>query len=321
MFFFFLKKSKNFMWPPTVKSKIILKSFRDVKMVNLKLHFERARDVALILKENYGKNGIFGYRELPDDAVKELKSADAETLIALVTLTVSLDYMRNAGELWRSSVQTFKDAEVNWVFSPQEVSRKSSEEVLGALLKYGLAKKKEKDLKIWETLSKTIWEKYEGKVTNLFEEYGYRVDEMFLDFLKNRKEEFPSLSGRKIFPHWIRTLKEKFNLPFKGLEKLPIPVDVHVTRATFTTGCITGSYKAKGITETVRKRVIEVWSKGLEGTGILPIEMFRPLWLLSKYGCHYRKDGERPKLSECPVRNFCVEGRVIVTSKKVEIET
>jgi len=290
-------------------------------MANLKLHFEKVREVATVLKEAYEKKGVFGHKELPDDRIEELKGADRETLIVLTTLTISLDYMRNASELWNSAVQTFKDPEVNWLFVPQEVSKRGKEETLNALLKYGLAKKKKRDLEIWETISKMLHGKYGGSVVNLFAEYDYRVDKMFEDFLENRKEEFPSLSGRKIFPHWIRTLKEKFNFPFKGMENLPIPVDVHVTRATFTTGCITGSYSSKGISETVRKRIVEVWERGLKGTGILPIEMFRPLWLLSKHGCRYRKDGERPKLSECPVKNLCVEGKVIVTSKRVEIET
>jgi len=64
-----------------------------------------------------------------------------------------------------------------------------------------------------------------------------------------------------------------------------------------------------------------VWEDGLRGTGIAPIEMFRPLWLLSKYGCHYRKNGDRPKFHECPVKDFCVDGKVIVTSARVEIDT
>jgi len=289
-------------------------------MIDLELHSERAQEIGTTLMENLQKGGLFGHKELPDDRIKELKSAEEESLIVLATLTVSLDYVRNANELWESAVKTFKDPEVNWLFVPEEVSKRKSAETLNALLKHGLAKRK-RDLEIWKTLCKTLYEKYNGKVINLFVEYEYRVDRMFEDFSKNRKEEFPSLSGRKIFPHWIRTLKEKFNLPLKGTENLPIPVDVHVTRATFTTGCITGSYGSKGISEAVRRRVIEVWKKGLKGTGILPIEMFRPLWLLSKHGCRYRKDGERPKLSECPVKNLCVEGKVIVTSKKVEIET
>ncbi len=290
--------------------------------VNLKTDPDRAREVGTLLLKTLESEGIFGHKELPDDAVKEVaEKLDVETLLLVVTYTTALDYMRNAEELWKSSLNTLGDNEVNWVFDPSAVVKKGRDELLKALTKHGLAKKKNKDTEIWFSISRTLSEKYGGSVTALFEEYEYDTALMFEDFLKNRKEEFPSLSGTKIFPHWIRSLKEKVQLPFKRVEELPIPVDVHVARATFTTGCITGKYSSKGITETVKKKVIEVWREGLKGTGIAPIEMFRPLWLLSKHGCHYRKDGERPKLKECPVSSFCVDGKVVVTSKKVEIDT
>ncbi len=290
--------------------------------IQLHLNPDRAKQVGTVLLEKLENEGIFGHRELPDDAVKEVASRlDRETLLLVVTYTTALDYMRNAKELWRSSLNTLNDEEVKWVFHPGTVVEKGKEELLKALTKHGLAKKKNRDTEIWFTLSQTLFSKYGNSLTALFEEYDYDVSSMFEDFLKNRKGEFPSLSGVKLFPHWIRSLKEKIPLPLKRVEELPIPVDVHVARATFTTGCITGRYSAKGITETVRKRVIEVWKEGLKGTGIAPVEMFRPLWLLSKHGCHYRKDGNRPKFEECPVNSFCVDGKVVVTSKKVEIDT
>ncbi len=289
---------------------------------NLVLNPDRAKEVGLHLLDALKGEGIFGHKELPDDVVKNLaEKLDREGFLLVVTYTTALDYMRNAEELWQSSLNTLQDDEVNWVFNPSAVVERGRDELLKALTKHGLAKKKNKDTDIWFTISRTLSEKYNGSITTLFEEYEYDTVSMFEDFLKNRKEEFPSLSGTKIFPHWIRSLKEKVQLPLKRVEELPIPVDVHVTRATFTTGCITGKYSSKGITETVKKKVIEVWREGLKGTGIAPIEMFRPLWLLSKHGCHYRKDGERPKLNECPVSNFCVDGKVVVTSKKVEIDT
>ena len=290
--------------------------------VNLKLHPERGRTLAYRLREVYEREGIFGHKELPDDAVKEIiDELEEEEVLLLVTLTTALDYMRNADELWKSSIATFRDEEIKWVFNPNEVVRKGKEELSKALQKYKLAKKKVRDVEIWHSISKTLSEKYRGNLKELFAEYDYDVDKMFKDFQTNRKEEFPSISGIKLFPHWIRSLRDKLNIPFKNVEKLPIPVDVHVARATFTTGCITGKYTSKGINETVRKRVIELWEQALRGTGIAPIEMFRPLWLLSKYGCHYRKNGERPKLNQCPAKEFCIEGKVVVTSSRVEIDT
>jgi len=290
--------------------------------VNLTLHPDRARRLAYHLRDVYRREGIFGHRDLPDDAVFEVADGlEEEKLLLLVTYTTALDYMRSADELWRSSLVTWKDGEINWVFDPNEVVKRGKEELSKALQKHKLAKKKNRDVDIWHSISLTLSNRYGGRLRNLFEEYGYDVERMFSDFIRNRKAEFPSLSGTKIFPHWIRSLKEKVNLPFKNIEKLPIPVDVHIARATFTTGCITGRYSSKGLNETIRRRVVEVWERALEGTDIAPVEMFRPLWLLSKYGCHYRKNGERPMLDRCPARDFCVDGKVVVTSGRVEIDT
>ncbi len=292
-------------------------------MVDLKLHPDVARGVALKLLETLNGKGIFGHKKLPDDVAKELfGGTDEEVFLNFITLTTALDYMRSADKLWESSVKTLEDGEVNWVFSPKAVVEAGKEKLKTALLKHKLALKKDRDTEIWFQLSKTLYELYGGSTKRFLESYGYDVDRMFRDITKKEnKEKFPSLSGVKIFPHWIRSLRDKVNLPFKNLHKLPIPVDVHVARATFTTGCITGKYSSKGVNETVRRRIIKVWQEGLEGTGIAPVEMFRPLWLLSKHGCRFRKDGDRPKIGECPVREFCVEGKVIVTSGRLEIDT
>ena len=290
--------------------------------VQLELYPERGKEVALRLKEVLEKEGIFGHRELPDDVLEDLlEELSLEKALLVITLTTALDYMRSASELWDSSIKTLKDEEVKWVFEPREVAAKEEEELLSALKKHGLAKRKHKDLEIWRKISLSLEASYGGSVLKLFEEYDYDVKKMFEDFLKNRKNDFPSLSGVKIFPHWIRSVKDKLNLPFKNLKELPIPVDVHVARATFTTGCIRGKYSSKGINETIRKRVIELWREALKDSNLVPIGLFRLLWLLSKYGCHYRKNGIRPRFNSCPVKEFCVEGKVVITSSKVEIDT
>jgi len=290
--------------------------------VNLRPYPDRARKLAFKLLEEYAERGIFGRRDLPDDGAWEVVGeTDREEGLAFVTLTTALDYLRNASELWKSSSKTFKDSGVRWVFNPKEVVRRSEEELREALLKYGLAKRKERDLKIWLTLSKTMALRYGGRVSALFEEYDYDARRLFEALSDKRKADFPSISGPKMFPHWIRTLKEKFSLPFKGLKSLPLPVDVHVARATFTTGCIRGKYSSKGLNETIRRLVANLWEEALEETDLAPIEVFRPLWLLSKYGCSYRKGEERPKYPSCPVKEFCVDGVVIVTASRVEIDT
>jgi len=289
--------------------------------VDLKLYPERAKRVAELLISTLNDEGIFGLKELPDDLAYSVKT-DADTYLNFLSLTTALDYMRDAGKLWQSSIETLKDGETNWVFSPKAVSSSKPEELIKALSKHKLAIRKNRDSRIWLTISRSISEKFGGSFVNLFKSFDFNVKRMFDLFgEKEYGELFPSLSGRKIFPHWIRILREKTKLEFKGVEELPIPVDVHVARATFTTGCIRGRYSSKGIGEPIRRRVIELWDKALKGSGVIPVEMFRPLWLLSRNGCHYRKEDDRPKLGTCPASDFCVEGKVILSAKRVEIDT
>ncbi|WP_456426545.1 N-glycosylase/DNA lyase [Desulfurobacterium sp.] len=293
------------------------------KRVNLEIHPERAKKVAKVLVKRLEKGGIFSFKELPDDEIKKVPLKDREKLIAVLSLVTALDYMRDAKKLWESAVETLKDKELQWIFSPKEVVKRGRNELKKALLKHRIAMRKDKDTDIWWNISQTIAGEFGGSFLSFFDSFNYMVDETYRKIDdKKWHEKFPNLSGRKIFPHWIRILKEKVeDLPFENVGKLPIPVDVHVTRATFTTGCITGSYRAKSITATVRKLVIKVWDEALKDEGIPPVSMFRPLWLLSKHGCHYRKNGDCPKRGECPVRHFCVSGKVVVSASHVEIDT
>ncbi len=293
------------------------------KRIDLELHSERAKEIARILIKKLKTDGIFNEKELPDDRVKKYIPENMDKSLAVLSLVTSLDYMRNAAKLWDSVIKTLKDKENSWVFSPCEVKKRGKERLKDALLKHKIAMRKDKDTDIWWHISETVADDYNGSFLSLFNSFNFEMDKAY-DTLDDKKwhEKLPNLSGRKIFPHWIRIVKEKIKgMPFKHLEKLPIPVDVHVARATFATGCITGKYKAKSITATVRNLIIKLWDEALKEENILPIEMFRPLWLLSKHGCHYRKNGNCPKKDECPVKEFCVEGKVIVSASKIDVDT
>ncbi len=282
---------------------------------------ERASEISKSLISELEKRGIFGFKELPDDLSLQIKTEN-ETFINLLSFTTALDYMRDATKLWEASIKTYEDKSLNWVFTPQKVVERGKEELIEALSIYKLAIRKNRDSNIWFTISESLVKNYDGSFIKLFEAFNFDVEKMFNLFAeKPYKELFPSLSGRKIFPHWIRILKEKTSINFLNVKKLPIPVDVHVARATFTTGCIRGKYSSKGISDKIRKLIINLWFEALSGSEINPIDMFRPLWLLSKHGCHFRKDSDRPKLNSCPVKEFCVDGLVEISAKKVNIDT
>jgi hypothetical protein len=58
-----------------------------------------------------------------------------------------------------------------------------------------------------------------------------------------RDHGFRGLRGPKIFPLWLRMLADIEGYQFGNFESLPIPVYIHVARATFTTHLMTGRHK------------------------------------------------------------------------------
>jgi len=79
-----------------------------------------------------------------------------------------------------------------------------------------------------------------------------------------RVPDFPFLRGDKIGPLWLRMLRDNAGLiqienmneipnsiGIRNLDKVPIPVDIHVARATLALGVVRGQYN--GPTERLLK--------------------------------------------------------------------
>jgi len=113
-------------------------------------------------------------------------------------------------------------------------------------------------------------------------------------------------------------LQDNVGIKLKNLKKMPIPVDVHIARATFTTGWLKGEYT--GTITDVSPKIDEAWKK------IIPklkhaLQMDECLWHLSKQGCTSRKGDFCPRRRECPVGEFCIGGHVHVSSKGIKVRT
>jgi endonuclease III len=110
------------------------------------------------------------------------------------------------------------------------------------------------------------------------------------------------------------------------LGRVPIPVDVHVARATFALGAVHGRYA--GPLDQAYEAVRQAWfagAKGLSahGRSMIALDVDEPLWHLSRLGCKNRDKatGQCPVAGRCEAKALCVRGRVIVDAKHVEIDT
>jgi endonuclease III len=121
-------------------------------------------------------------------------------------------------------------------------------------------------------------------------------------------------------------LKDNIGLELKNLDKIPIPVDTHVIRATLATGVIRGKFEIRK--PKLIKYTQEVWFESFkklqnEDIDLIPLNMDKPLWHLSKNGC-YKRDkitGNCPYYSECIAKEFCVKGMIKIKDDIVEVNT
>lgn len=83
---------------------------------------ERAYEVGVQLYREFRTgSGIFGHKKMPEGTPPEGVEEGSYEHLMYVTMTVSIDYMRDATVLWKSARKTFEDPEVRWVFYPKKV--------------------------------------------------------------------------------------------------------------------------------------------------------------------------------------------------------
>jgi endonuclease III len=107
----------------------------------------------------------------------------------------------------------------------------------------------------------------------------------------------------------------------QNLDKVPIPVDRHVARATLALGVVRGEYK--GSLDRVFQIIRRAWSESVEGLSIngrpmIALDVDEPLWHLSKYGCSERDkvNGSCPLINVCEAKDFCIPGVINITKIK-----
>jgi len=112
----------------------------------------------------------------------------------------------------------------------------------------------------------------------------------------------------------------------KNLDKVPIPVDIHVARATLSLGVVRGKFSGKLI--DLFSHIREAWFQSVRGLDVkgrpmIALDVDEPLWHLSKYGCSHRDKsaGMCPKKKGCEVSDRCIDGKIKIDKGMVELDT
>lgn len=303
-------------------------------VLSIIIDVERGRRAAEILYNAYHTIGIFGRKTPPESVLPKGMVRGSLEHILFITLTVPIDYMRDASALWESARRTFEDPETRYLFDPRALYETPISKIRKDMLKHCLAKRPRKDLRIWRTIGVTFYKKWEGDPRNFLRDCGWDAPTILKRLKKDTHlykgrpvSDYPYLRGDKIGPLWLRMLWDVAGVKeLKNLDKVPIPVDIHVARATLATGVVRGWFRGrlKDLFEYIRR----AWFLSVKGLwagnrSMIALDLDEPLWHLSKYRCSRRdrNTGYCPLRSFCVVREYCVKGRIWINNGYVEINT
>lgn len=299
---------------------------------------QRTSRVINILMDWYNDNkrdGVLKDADVPESRPPADVKIGSYEHIMFITFTVSIDYMRDAAQLWDSARRTWEDEETRWVFYPDKVAKRTMDmnepaELVNALAKHKLSKRRDKDAKkIWGPVALSFNRLFEGDPRKLFADLSYDALEIYCQMCKRNSyhKHFPYLSGPKILPLWIRMLHTEAGIKFKNLDEVPLPMDIHVARSTITTGCLVGRFEGKFNDFAVKAQ--EAWREACQHTKYYPLQLDEPLWNLSRLGCSKRRDEEEecPRKHECRLADFCTANdpsaiiKINATKRNVSIRT
>jgi len=264
----------------------------------------RARIVQMstYLYKAYITTGVFSVRENDKPEVQYTKGIPRYSLPHILMNVAALDYNTSATPLWVGARRAFENPNTRFIFTPRLVVQRGPAALAEGMISSGFTGRypKQNALNLYK-IALTITQQYEGNVLNLLRTYNFDA----LQLWENRKKlgDLPSLTGPKVFPFWLRMLRDVAKIKFKNYTELPMPVDVHILRATYRLILRTNKKPSQKDAKAIR----ELWSKGLRGTQLYPLLLDRALWSLSRYGCSGTDGKDRCiKIDFCPVRDFCV---------------
>jgi len=298
------------------------------------IDLERGKKVAKLLYNSFTTTDIHGRTGMPRDMVPSSVAKGSLGHILFITLTISINYKRDASSLWESSIKTFDDPETKYLFDPKLLHETPLEKIVEDMHRYNLSPRPEKDADIWQRVGVTFYEKWSSDPRNFFKNSNWDssliVKRLRTDTHTEKGEtapDYPYLRSPKIRPLWLKMLRDDAGMvELRNLEAIPILVDAHVARATLATGVIRGQFK--GTLDELSEDIREAWFQSVEGLNanerpMIAIDMYQPLSHLSMHGCSNRDEiiGNCTAFNNCEARDLCIKGKIKIDKNFVDLET
>ena len=302
--------------------------------MSVEIDIKKGNKLAKVLYDSFLTVGIHGHTEMPEDEIPEGVARGSLEHVLFITLTVSIDYMRDATALWKYSRKTYEDPKTRYLFEPESLAQTAYEKIIKDMKKHGLAKRPNNDSTIWKTVGTTFENKWNGNPINFLEHNNWDSLTILKHLEKDthidgdkKSNDFPYLRGPKIGPLWLRMLRDNVGITkIKNLDNVPIPVDIHIARASLATGVVYGEFEGK--LGDLFKFIRKAWFESVKGIQIdnrdmMALDVDEALWHLSKFGCAQRDKitGNCPVYDRCEVNEFCIKGSVSINKGNVLINT
>lgn len=264
---------------------------------------ERAIQIVEALRAAYrSTEGIFGVREEDKPERVFTRGIPQHALPHFLMNVCALDYNAPVVPIWARARRAYEDPATQFIFVPSLVVQRGLPALRRAMFKTGFyGRYPEKNASNLFKISTTLVTRYSGSIMSLLRMFDLDAFTLW----QNRKKlgDLPSLTGPKVWPFFLRLLLDVAGVPLKNIDKIPIPVDVHILRTTERLLLRTNSRPDQRKAKEVR----ELWSQLLAGTSYYPLMIDRELWVLSREGCSGSDDqNECVKIDFCPVAKWCV---------------
>lgn len=286
---------------------------------NLIYNAERARAAADLLLPAFRTTGIFGQAGMPEDSLPEGITAGDEAHLRFITLTVAIDYQRDADQLWDAARQTYASPQTRYLFDPAAVDAAPRSRLIRDMQLYRLSRKEENDPGTWQTICTTLLTRFGGQVSTLLEAADYDALRL-LELIRSPRYRsgFPFLKGPKIASLWVRMLHDNCHVQLRRLADVPLPIDVHTAQASLQVGAVQAE-EWSGPMEGPRTAAQAAWREALQGSADYPLRLDEPLWLLSRNGCRKTETWPCQFRDRCPVAGLCDPRGPVINIRGAEI--
>ncbi len=311
--------------------------------VEITKDFERGLETILNLKEAYFKNTFFNFTNVPDEILPSGMTRASNEHLLFLTFVSSIAYLRKEEQLWSAARLTWEDPSTRYVFNPQEVLETDIEKLEKDLYKYNLfediiqarkwsvgnilikdqRRSRENDIVIWKSMAKILRE-HESNVYKLFKNLNndaFRIIEVFLS--DEYSKCFPEYHKKMKIVVWLTRIHRNSELLLKNIDKLSVPIDLHIIRATFMSGSITGKVNSidTNLEELCSDFWMEVYEQEKDKIKMFPVEFELFLWVLGKYGCSISRNDKICRFKNvCPIGDKCSMGHIEMLDGYTKIE-